>query len=256
MPTSHYILTPARTHPRHYEHTPSLTSNTSLTVKSIDDTGTFEGYASLFNREDLGHDVILPGAFRDTLANRAATQIKLLFQHDPGQPIGIWDEIREDTRGLFVRGRLMTEVARAREVLALMRAGAIDGLSIGFKMLKGRRDAKSGIRRLEKVELWEISIVTFPMLPGARVAAVKAQPFSALTPTPREFERWLMQDAGLTRTEARALISSGLKGFAATRDAGRQLTSDARLAEIISAAAHRINSSPTQSQHKSTNRSP
>jgi uncharacterized protein len=235
-----YTLSPARTPPRDYIRAASVAPAANLTLKSIDDAGTFEGYASLFNREDLGHDVILPGAFRDTLATRTATQIKLLFQHDPAQPIGVWDEIKEDARGLFVRGRLMTEVARAREVLALMRAGAIDGLSIGFKMLKGRRDAKSGIRRLEKVDLWEISIVTFPMLPGARIGAVKTQPFSTHTPTPREFERWLTQDAGLTRSEARALISSGLKGFAATRDAGRLLTPEARLAALITAAAHRL----------------
>jgi uncharacterized protein len=240
MPAQHLTLAPARATPRCYDRAAPATAHTTLTLKSIDDTGTFEGYASLFNREDLGHDVILPGAFRDTLANRAATQIKLLFQHDPAQPIGIWDEIREDARGLFVRGHLMTEVARAREVLALMRAGAIDGLSIGFKLLKGRRDAKSGIRRVEKVELWEISIVTFPMQPGARIGTVKARPFDGRSPTTREFERWLMQDAGLTRNEARAVIVSGLKGFAAKRDAGRQPNPDERLAEIISAAARRL----------------
>ncbi len=82
----------------------------------------------------------------------------------------MWREVREDARGLFVRGRLMPEVAKAREVLALMRAGAIDGLSIGFRTVRGRTDAKSGVRRLIEVDLWEISIVTFPMLPAARVS--------------------------------------------------------------------------------------
>ena len=243
MPTANAILTPARSSPRHYDHAPTGASHTTLTLKSIDDAGTFEGYASLFNREDLGHDVILPGAFRDSLAQRTAAQIKLLFQHDPAQPIGVWDEIREDARGLFVRGRLMTEVARAREVLALMRAGAIDGLSIGFKMLKGRRDVTSGIRRLEKVDLWEISIVTFPMLPGARIGAVKSRADATTTPTTREFERWLTQDAGLTRTGARAFIDAGLKGFAAKRDAGRTLdpeSTEQQLAAAITAATHRI----------------
>jgi HK97 family phage prohead protease len=97
----------------------------------------------------------------------------MLFQHDPAMPIGVWKDIREDSRGLFVRGRLMPEVAKAREVLALMRAGAIDGLSIGFRTVRGRTDAKSGVRRLIEVDLWEISVVTFPMLPAARVSAVK-----------------------------------------------------------------------------------
>jgi HK97 family phage prohead protease len=98
----------------------------------------------------------------------------MLYQHNPAEPIGVWQSLREDARGLYARGRLMLDVARAREVLALMRAGALDGLSIGFRAVSGRRDAKTGIRRLAKVDLWEISIVTFPLLPEARVAQVKA----------------------------------------------------------------------------------
>jgi HK97 family phage prohead protease len=86
----------------------------------------------------------------------------------------VWTSLKEDARGLYARGRLMPEVARAREVLALMRAGALDGLSIGFRAVQGRRDARSGIRRLLKVDLWEISVVTFPLLPDARVAHVKS----------------------------------------------------------------------------------
>jgi HK97 family phage prohead protease len=97
----------------------------------------------------------------------------MLFQHDPASPIGVWQEVREDSRGLFVRGKLTIEVARAREVLALMRAGAVDGLSIGFRTVRGRTDARTGVRRLMEVDLWEISVVTFPMLPAARVSAVK-----------------------------------------------------------------------------------
>jgi hypothetical protein len=191
-----------------------------LEAKSLDD-GVFEGYASLFNREDLGHDVIAPGAFRESLTSRGAARIKMLFQHDPAEPIGVWDEIREDARGLYVRGRLMTAVSKAREVLALMRGGALDGLSIGFKAVKARRDAASGVRRLEKVDLWEISVVTFPMLPGARVESVKTRPFVKAAPTEREFERWLTRDAGLTRMEARAILRSGFTGLKALRDAGR-----------------------------------
>lgn len=137
--------------------------------------GTFEGYASLFGVPDQGGDVVMPGAFRETLLSRGASGIRMLFQHDPGQPIGVWEDIREDSRGLFVRGRLVTDVVRAREVLSLMRGGALDGLSIGFRTLKGYRDPRSGVRRLLKIDLWEISVVTFPMLSGARVSAVKLQ---------------------------------------------------------------------------------
>ncbi len=135
--------------------------------------GGVQGYASLFGVEDQGRDVVMPGAFRASLARRPASDVRLLFQHDPAEPIGVWDEIREDARGLYVRGRLIEEVARAREVMALVRAGALDGLSIGFHARKAARDAATGQRRLYEIDLWEISIVTFPMLPGARVAAMK-----------------------------------------------------------------------------------
>jgi HK97 family phage prohead protease len=211
-------------------------------LKSLED-GAFEGYASLFNREDLGHDDIAPGAFRESLLNRGAARIKMLFQHDPADPIGVWDEVREDARGLYVRGRLMTAVAKAREVLALMRAGALDGLSIGFKAVKARRDAASGVRRLEKVDLWEISVVTCPMLPGARVESVKARPFAHAAPTMREFERWLTRDAGLTRMEALAVLRSGFPGLKALRDAGRTFNGNAVLASRFRDAARLMTAS-------------
>lgn len=142
-------------------------------LSRVEADGTFSGYASLFGKADLGRDIVLPGAFRESLRRRGAAGIKMLFQHDPDQPIGVWTEIREDGRGLFVRGRLTAGVARAREVLSLLRAGALDGLSIGYRTVRGRTDRKTGLRELAEVDLWEISVVTFPMLPGARVEAVK-----------------------------------------------------------------------------------
>ena len=148
---------------------------TALDLKRVEVDGTFSGYASLFHREDMGRDIVLPGAFRDSLRTRGAGGIRMLFQHDPGEPIGVWLSIAEDALGLHVHGRLMLDVIRAREVHALMRAGALDGLSIGFRTVTARRDAKTGIRRLLKVDLWEISIVTFPLLPGARIAHVKGR---------------------------------------------------------------------------------
>ncbi len=146
---------------------------TSLNLKSVDTDGSFEGYASLFNKEDLAGDVVAPGAFADSLRQRGIAGIKLLFQHDANQPIGVWTQLREDARGLYAHGRLMPEVTKAREVHALMRAGALDGLSIGFRTVKGRRDRAAGTRRLERIDLWEISVVTFPMQPDARVGTVK-----------------------------------------------------------------------------------
>jgi HK97 family phage prohead protease len=143
-------------------------------VQSIDATGVFEGYASLFGVADLGKDVVMPGAFANSLTRRGAGGIRMLWQHDPGEPIGRWIAAEEDARGLRVRGKLNLAVERAREIHALMREGAIDGLSIGFRVERARPDEGSGLRRLERLDLWEISVVTFPMLPGARVSQVKA----------------------------------------------------------------------------------
>ena len=142
--------------------------------------GTFEGYASLFRVADLGRDIVEQGAFRESLVRRGPAGIKMLWQHDPAEPIGRWTTLIEDQRGLFVRGRLSLAVARAREIHALMREGAVDGLSIGFRPEKARTEPRTGLRRLERVDLWEISIVTFPMLPQARVSAVKAMPRDTL----------------------------------------------------------------------------
>jgi HK97 family phage prohead protease len=137
--------------------------------------GTVEGYASLFGEIDQARDMMMPGAFTQTLQSRGLRRIPMLFQHDPSEPVGIWLELREDIRGLRARGRLIPDVARGRELLALVREGAIDGLSIGYRTVRGRIDPATRVRRLYQVDLWEISIVTFPLLNGARVRAVKGR---------------------------------------------------------------------------------
>ncbi len=213
----------------------------SLDLKDVDTDGSFEGYASVFHREDMSRDVVMPGAFAQSLRERGAAGIKMLFQHDANQPIGVWSTLSEDARGLYATGRLMPEVAKAREVHALMRAGALDGLSIGFRMLKGRRDRSTGVR-LEKIDLWEISVVTFPLLPEARVACLKARPFAGALPTERDFERWLTRDAGLTRKEARALMGAGFSGLKALRDAGRGSSEEVQLAAHMREAARLLRS--------------
>jgi len=146
----------------------------SRLVLSLD--GTIEGYASLFGEIDQARDMMMPGAFAQTLRQRGLRKIPMLFQHDPSEPVGIWLELREDFRGLWARGKLIPDVARARELLALLRANAIDGLSIGYRTVRGRIDPRTRIRKLYQVDLWEISIVTFPLLAGARIDAVKATP--------------------------------------------------------------------------------
>jgi HK97 family phage prohead protease len=151
-------------------------------LAAVDAEGTFEGYASVFNIPDTGRDIVMPGAFTHSLAKRGLRGVKLLWQHEPAQPLGTWLALKEDARGLKVRGRLNLEVARARELLALMREGAVDGLSIGFRTERAASDRKSGVRLLKQVDLWEISLVTFPMLPQARVTCVKRRDAALTTP--------------------------------------------------------------------------
>jgi uncharacterized protein len=139
---------------------------------TVTDGTLIEGYASLFGKRDQGGDVVQKGAYAASLkrllqGNRA---VKMLWQHDPAQPIGVWEEVHEDSTGLWVKGRILTEVEKGREAVALLSAGAIDGLSIGYRTVKSERDGK-GQRLLQELELWEVSLVTFPMLPEARVAA-------------------------------------------------------------------------------------
>lgn len=162
-------------------HAP-IQSTSRVTLAS---DGTVEGYASLFGEIDQARDIVMPGAFTQTLQTRGLRRIPMLFQHDPSEPVGIWCELREDFRGLWARGRLIPEVARGRELMALVREGAIDGLSIGYRTVRGRIDPKTRVRRLYQVDLWEISIVTFPLLAGARVRAVKNFPISPKSSLPR-----------------------------------------------------------------------
>lgn len=125
-----------------------------------------EGYASLWGVADLNGDVVAKGAFADSLAMSGAAGVRMLHQHESRAVVGVWDEIVEDDRGLRVAGRIFDWSPDARYARALARAGALDGLSIGFRSKRARRDGR--LRVLTEVELWEVSLVTFPMLPGAR----------------------------------------------------------------------------------------
>lgn len=208
---------------------------TGVALDKVEADGTFAGYASLFGVTDLAKDQVEKGAIARSLAMRGVTGIRMLFQHDPNEPIGQWLDIREDRRGLFVKGRLAAGVKRADEVLALMREKALDGLSIGFRTVRSRKDAGSGVRHILEADLWEISVVTFPMLPQARVAAVKGAP---VLPTIREFELWLRRDAGLSRSEARGVIARGFAKVKREREAAQ--TTGERLAGRMRAAARNL----------------
>lgn len=128
------------------------------------------GYASLFGAKDQGGDRVEKGAYSASLKSlqSGGRAVKMLWQHDPSQPIGVWDQVFEDKKGLYVSGRILEDVRAGAEALALLRAGAIDGLSIGYRTVKASKD-QSGGRSLKQLDLWEVSLVTFPMLPEARV---------------------------------------------------------------------------------------
>ena len=139
------------------DHSPLATNHSPLLI---------QGHASLWNVADLNGDVVAKGAFGDSLAQSGPGGVRMLHQHESRAVVGVWDEMVEDDRGLFVRGRIADWSPDARYAAALARAGALDGLSIGFRAVKARRDGR--LRVLTQVDLWEVSLVTFPMLPGAR----------------------------------------------------------------------------------------
>jgi HK97 family phage prohead protease len=129
-----------------------------------------EGYASLWGVADLNRDVVARGAFAASLAKTGTDGVRMLHQHEGRAVVGVWEQMIEDDRGLFVRGRIEDWAASARYAAALARAGAMDGLSIGFRAERARREG--ALRVLVEVSLWEVSLVTFPMLPAARFRCV------------------------------------------------------------------------------------
>jgi hypothetical protein len=219
-------------------------------IKSFSErTGEFTGYASVFGNEDLGGDVVKSGAFRASLTERPAAKVKMLYEHDPMQPIGKWLDLAEDGHGLRATGLLMIdELQKAKEVHALMKAGQIEGLSIGYRVRKASPDRANRVRVLEDVELREISTVMFPMNELCDIEVVKSSigDLSLDSELTREFERLLMQDAGLARSKARQVIGGFKSLIKAKQDAGGEEVAmstqpDADLAPLVDAlsAFHR-----------------
>ncbi len=143
-----------------------------LELKSLDASGRFAGYASIFNIVDNQRDIVLRGAFSNSLRNRKG-DVKLLWQHQQSEPIGIIEQIFEDEYGLYVQGRLLLSVKKAAEAMELLKAGVVKGLSIGYSPIRYRLEPDTGIRLLTEVDLWEVSLVTFPANEAAQVTVVK-----------------------------------------------------------------------------------
>lgn len=153
---------------------PTRTLSYELDLKAIGDDGSFTGYASTFDNVDQAGDVVTRGAFTKSLAARPANKIKMLRDHDPSQPIGVWDDVQEDRNGLLAKGHLILDTVLGRETHALMKAGALDAMSIGYRVFKDHYDRTKGVRYLKALDLREISIVAFPANEAAMITAVKS----------------------------------------------------------------------------------
>ena len=175
-----------------------------------EEKGVFSGYGSIFGNKDLGNDVMMQGAFSKSIASKGPKGVKLLYQHDTKEPIGVFDEIIEDRKGLRVKGRLAMGTQKGREVYELMKMGAIDGLSIGYRVSpKGADyDERGKKRMLKEVDLMEISAVTFPMNTRARVQAVKGE-----QRTVREWEETMRDACGLSRSESKVAANAVFKAL-------------------------------------------
>lgn len=178
----------------------------ALQIKATGDDGTVEGYGSVFGVRDNYDDVIAKGAFDASLKAHKAegTMPAMLWQHDSGQPIGIWTEMVEDAKGLRIKGQLALETVRGKEAHTLLKMGALNGLSIGFMSKQWAYDRDTEVRTLTEIDLWEVSLVTFPANEKARVTGVKASPDDVTTP--KDAERAL-REAGFSKADATALVA-------------------------------------------------
>jgi HK97 family phage prohead protease len=198
--------------------------NLPTEFKSIGETGQFEGYASVFGNIDLGGDVIERGAFKEIVKNPAGKVI-VLWQHSQRDPIGVAD-VKEDDKGLAFKGHLVLEDPLARRAHAHMKAGSLNGMSIGYDVLEGGAQMlQSGIRMLKSIKLWEISAVTFGMNPLAGIDGVKQ------ITTIRDFENFLRDAGGYSKNQAQIIAAGGYKALQIRRDAGE---GDEAAQEVIS----------------------
>lgn len=193
-----------------------------------DEKGTIEGYGSIFGNVDSYGDVVAHGAFTRTLADAKASgrMPAMLWQHNQDEPIGVWTEMREDEKGLYVKGQI-AQTQRGREALELIKMGALSGLSIGYSTVASDYDTSKEIRVLTDLDLWEVSPVTFPANDKARITSAKR----AGIKTVRDFEGFL-RDAGFSRKEAKQITAHGF-GDSDLCDAELEVTSDDEIVELL-----------------------
>lgn len=207
----------------HYLHAKAIKAD------DVADDGEFSGHAAIFGNVDQGGDMIIEGAFAETLRAHEHT-VRVLFNHNSNEPIGRPLEMKEDKIGLFVRGKLNQDVQRGREVRALAKAGDIDGLSIGFRIRKGGAefDEDTGVFKLLSVILREFSFATFPMNESAILTSMKSERTGITTAS--QFEQFLCDTTSFTKAQAQSIAACGFK------ESGLRLDTDAALTKL-----HNIN---------------
>jgi HK97 family phage prohead protease len=179
-----------------------------LTIKSEGESEEYleiMGYGSVFGNRDNGGDIVMPGAFKECIAS--GRRVKMLWQHDASQPIGVWDEMSEDENGLRMKGRVAKK-GKGGEVAELIKMGAVEGLSIGYRTQEYEMDMDEGSRKLTKLDLWETSVVTFPMNELAGIYAMKADEI-----TQRDLER-AFKNMGHSNRMAKAMAGGAWKARA------------------------------------------
>lgn len=206
---------------------------TPFHVKEVAEDGSFVGYGSVFDTVDSYRERVARGAFLESLNahNEKGTAPAMLWQHRSDEVIGIYDKMYEDEKGLVVEGRMNLDVAKAREAHSLMKmtnasgARAIAGLSIGFMPKAYEDDNEERIRTLTQVDLWEVSIVTFPANQDAMISEVRAAFAAGEVPEKRDVEA-ILRDSGLSRKAAQALLADGYAGLLSLRDADDTASND------------------------------
>lgn len=175
-------------------------------IKSLSSSGMFSGYGSVYDVPDQCDDVVAGGAFAESLTawNEKGSMPAMLWQHRADQPIGVYTRMSEDTKGLFVEGQLIMGVPEADKAYKLLKAKAISGLSIGYMTRDDSIDRVTGIRTIKKADLWEVSLVTFPMNDAARVDQVKA---INQIQTVSDLERFLREVERPSKSEAKAIAN-------------------------------------------------
>lgn len=212
----------------------------SFEVKALSDEGKIEGYASVFGELDLVDDIVMPGAFTTSIGALAGKKLPMLEGHNPDKPIGHWFSLSEDQKGLRIQGQINLKTTRGRDMYEHLKAGDVSGLSIGYRTRRQETDDTTGIRKLLEVDLFEVSVVTFPALPSAQAESVKSKEAitmdEARSMSERDIENALTakQDARpLSRSVARAIMRGGISAIHSTQDAGEEKAVHTMLTSIL-----------------------